>query len=128
VTLSHMGEPNRLSHARQKARLDRLHSGIVGRVASALYSQMGHRETVRKECKLRTVIKRGPRFHMAKSHLRVVAPTEVKRTVAPKRQKNTDLRTREHLTLGEVETLLEAARGNRHGHRDATMILLTYRD
>jgi integrase len=64
---------------------------------------------------------------MAKSHLKLVAPTEVKRTVAPKRQKNADLRTREHLTPGEVETLLEAARGNRHGHRDATMILLTYR-
>ena len=64
---------------------------------------------------------------MAKSHLRVVAPTEVIRTVPPKRQKNADLRTREHLTPGEVETLIEAARGNRYGHRDATMILLTYR-
>jgi integrase len=28
---------------------------------------------------------------------------------------------------GEVETLIEAARGNRYGHRDATMVLLTYR-
>jgi integrase len=70
---------------------------------------------------------RGHRFHMAKSHLELVTPTEVKRTVAPKRQKNADLRTGEHLTPGEVETLVEAARGNRHGHRDATMILLTYR-
>jgi integrase len=26
----------------------------------------------------------------------------------------------------EVETLIEAARGNRYGHRDVTMILLTY--
>jgi hypothetical protein len=69
----------------------------------------------------------GHRFHMAKSHLKLVAPTEVKRTVAPKRQKNAELRTREHLTPDEVETLIEAARGNRHGHRDATMILLTYR-
>jgi integrase len=57
----------------------------------------------------------------------VVAPTEVKRTVAPKRQKNADVRTREHLTPDEVEALTEAARGNRYGHRDATMILLTYR-
>jgi integrase len=64
---------------------------------------------------------------MEKSHLKLVAPTEVKRTVAPKRQKNADLRTREHLTPGEVETLIEAARGNRYGHRDATMVLLTYR-
>ncbi len=64
---------------------------------------------------------------MAKSHLRVVAPTEVKRTVAPKRQKNAELRTREHFTSDEVEALMEAARGNRYGHRDATLILLTYR-
>jgi site-specific recombinase XerC len=64
---------------------------------------------------------------MAKSHLRVVAPTEVKRTVSPRRQKNAELRTREHLTPDGVEALTEAARGNRYGHRDATMILLTYR-
>jgi integrase len=64
---------------------------------------------------------------MAKSHLRVVAPTEVKRTVPPKRSKNAELRTREHFTPDEVEALIEAARGNRYGHRDATMILLTYR-
>jgi hypothetical protein len=51
---------------------------------------------------------RGHRFHMAKSHLKLVSRTEVKRTVAPKRQKNADLRTREHLTPGEVENLLEA--------------------
>jgi hypothetical protein len=30
------------------------------------------------------------------------------------------LRTREHLTEAEVERLIEAAKGNRHGHRDAT--------
>jgi hypothetical protein len=51
---------------------------------------------------------------MAKSHLRVVAPTEVNRTVAPKRQKNAELRTREHFTPDEVETLIEAAKGNRY--------------
>jgi hypothetical protein len=73
------------------------------------------------------VLMRGHRFHMAKSHLRVVAPTEVKRTVAPKRAKNAELRTREHFTPDEVEALIEAARGNRYGHRDATLILLTYR-
>jgi integrase len=64
---------------------------------------------------------------MAKSHLRVVAPTEILRTVPPRRGNYAELRTREHLTPGEVETLIEAARGNRYGHRDATMILLTYR-
>jgi site-specific recombinase XerD len=68
---------------------------------------------------------------MAKSHLKLVAPTEVLRTVGPKRrpirQPNADLRSREHLTPTEVEALLEAAKGNRYGHRDATIILLTYR-
>jgi type 1 fimbriae regulatory protein FimB/type 1 fimbriae regulatory protein FimE len=63
---------------------------------------------------------------MAKSHLRVVAPTEVKRAVAPKRSKNAELRTREHFTPDEVEALIEAARDNRYGHRGTTMILLTY--
>jgi hypothetical protein len=64
---------------------------------------------------------------MTKSQLRVVAPTEKKRTVPPKRGKNAELRTREHFTPDEVEALIEAARGNRYGHRDGTMILLTYR-
>jgi integrase len=64
---------------------------------------------------------------LRRGHLKLVAPTEVKRTVRPKRQKNADLRTREHFTPDEVESLLEAAQGNRHGHRDATMVLLTYR-
>lgn len=64
---------------------------------------------------------------MAKSNLRLVTPTEILRTVPPKRGKNADLRTQEHLTLDEVEALIEAAKGNRYGHRDATMILLAFR-
>jgi site-specific recombinase XerD len=37
-------------------------------------------------------------------------------------------RTREYLTGKEVEKLMEAARkSSRHGHRDATMILIAYR-
>jgi integrase len=64
---------------------------------------------------------------LAKSHLKLVAPTEVKRTVAPGRRPNAELRTREHLTVSEVEGLIEAAKGNRHGHRDATMILVAFR-
>ena len=40
----------------------------------------------------------------------------------PKRAKNSELRTREYLTRHEIETLMEAARRNRHGHRDATMV------
>jgi len=62
-----------------------------------------------------------------KSHLRVVAPTTENRTVTPKRVKNADLRTREYLTDAEVERLTEAAKANRYGHRDATMILVAYR-
>jgi type 1 fimbriae regulatory protein FimB/type 1 fimbriae regulatory protein FimE len=45
----------------------------------------------------------------------------------PRRRPNSELRTREHLTEREVERLIEAARGNRWGHRDATMILAAYR-
>jgi integrase len=33
----------------------------------------------------------------------------------------------EHLTGDEVEKLIEAAKNNRHGHRDALMVLMTYR-
>jgi integrase len=64
---------------------------------------------------------------MAKSHLKLVAPTEVNRTVAPGRRPNAELRTREHLTPGEVGALVEAAKANRHGHRDASMILVAFR-
>ena len=49
------------------------------------------------------------------------------RRQAPGRKPNAQLRTREHLTEHEVEKLIAAAKGNRWGHRDATMILLAYR-
>jgi len=46
----------------------------------------------------------------------------------PKRSKNKDVRKREYLTEQEVEMLMDAARKiGRHGHRDATLILLAYR-
>jgi integrase len=64
---------------------------------------------------------------MAKAHLKLVKPDTVIRTVAPRRLPNADLRTREHLTGGEVERLMAAARKNRWGHRDATMVLEAYR-
>ena len=38
-----------------------------------------------------------------------------------------DARTREYLTEKEVEQLIEAAKANRWGHRDATAILIAYR-
>ena len=64
---------------------------------------------------------------MAKSHLKLVTPAIKKRTVTPKRRRNGDLRTREYLTEAEVERLMKVATGNRHGHRNATMILVAYR-
>lgn len=64
---------------------------------------------------------------MPKSHLKLVAPAAENRTVTPRRRPNAELRTREHLTPAEVETLIDAARRNRWGHRDATMILVAYR-
>jgi site-specific recombinase XerD len=45
----------------------------------------------------------------------------------PRRQPNAELRTREHLTQAEVERLIDSVKGNRHGHRDSTMILIAYR-
>jgi integrase len=59
------------------------------------------------------------------THLKLITPSTEKRTVG--RRPNAELRTREHLTSAEVDKLIEAAKGNRQGHRDATMILLAYR-
>ena len=64
---------------------------------------------------------------MTKPRLRLVAPITENRTVAPRRPKNGDIRTREHLTTDEVERLIEAAKTNRYGHRDALMVLLAFR-
>jgi integrase len=64
---------------------------------------------------------------MAKSHLRLVPPRTVNGTVPPRRRKNAELRTREYLTETEIDRLIKAARGNRYGLRDATMILMAFR-
>ena len=64
---------------------------------------------------------------MTKMHLKLVSPATKKRTVAPTRPPNSAFRTREYLTETEVERLTNAARKNRWGHRDATMILVAYR-
>ena len=46
----------------------------------------------------------------------------------PAKPKNTDRRAREYLTPAEVTQLMRAARHvGRHGHRNATLILLMYR-
>jgi site-specific recombinase XerD len=57
----------------------------------------------------------------------LVTPAILNRTVTPRRLPNADLRTREYLTEAEVERLIAAARKNRWGHRDATMLLVAYR-
>src|SRR5215472_6968391 len=57
-----------------------------------------------------------------------VQPTNEKRTVnMPVRKPNSEYRTREHLTEPEVKKLIGAAKDNRYGHRDSTMVLMAYR-
>jgi hypothetical protein len=63
----------------------------------------------------------------SKQHLRLVTPAIANGTVTPKRRPNADLRTREYLTEAGVERLMNVAKGNRWGHRDATMVLVAYR-
>ena len=54
-------------------------------------------------------------------------PNTVNRKV-PIRRKNADYRSREYLTEQEVEQLIDAAgRVGRHSHRDATLIMLSFR-
>ena len=64
---------------------------------------------------------------MANAHLSLVSPAIENRTVTPRRRPNRELRPREHLTEREVEMLIEAAKTNRWGQRDATMILMAFR-
>jgi type 1 fimbriae regulatory protein FimB/type 1 fimbriae regulatory protein FimE len=64
---------------------------------------------------------------LSKTDLRLVVPDTVNRTVRPTRRPNSELRAREHLTEAEIEKLIAAAKVNRHGHRDATMLLVAYR-
>src|ERR1700733_7210458 len=65
---------------------------------------------------------------MAKSNLRLVPPDSELRTVTLRRRSNRNMgRDREHLTELEVDRLMKAARGNRHGQREATMILIGFR-
>jgi integrase len=56
---------------------------------------------------------------MENARLRDPAPTSVNVTVRR--------RSREYLTEREVERLIESAKQNRSGHRDATAILVAYR-
>ena len=69
----------------------------------------------------------------ATAHLTMVAPDNEKFTVRsaparlPRRKPNAEYRSREHLTEREVERLIEAMKANRWAHRDATMVLITFR-
>ena len=45
----------------------------------------------------------------------------------PRRRPNAKYRSREHLTDGEVTRLIDTAKSNRWGQRDAAMILVAYR-
>jgi len=61
-------------------------------------------------------------------HLKVVGPASEKCAVAlPVRKPNAAYRSRKHLTEREVERLIDAAKDNHWGHRDATMVLLAFR-
>ena len=87
-------------------------------------------QTVPSWTLIRTVPHAGPRRYEGERAARRRGPTIEKRTVAtPRRPTNAAVRPREYLTPAEVERLIKAAtgRGGRHGHRDATMVLLAYR-
>ena len=65
---------------------------------------------------------------LAIRHLKIIRPTSEKCAVAlPVRKPNAAYRSREHLTAREIERLIEAAKDNRWGHRDSTMVLLAFR-
>jgi integrase len=57
----------------------------------------------------------------------LAVPTGQERAVGLGRGPNTDYRKHEHLTEIEIEKSIDAAKGNRYGQRDATMILVAYR-
>jgi type 1 fimbriae regulatory protein FimB/type 1 fimbriae regulatory protein FimE len=67
---------------------------------------------------------------MPKTQLKLVTPSyffgPVTRGRPPQRQ--SDAKARKHLTEAEVAKLMKlAAKANRHGHRDSTMVLVCYR-
>jgi integrase len=71
-----------------------------------------------------------PSKSMTNSKLRLVRPSTDFGAVTnkpPRKRPNAEVRSREHLTEGEVERLIKAAAQNRQAHRDATMILVTFR-
>ena len=63
---------------------------------------------------------------MGKANLKLVAPASVNRAVALRRPSNKDMRPREYLTKAEIGRIIKAAKNNRRGLRDSTMILVGY--
>src|SRR5258707_9714916 len=61
--------------------------------------------------------------------LRLVVPGNENRQVEsmPRRLTNAEMRSREYLLSAEIEKLLKAAKDGRWGHRDACLILTSYR-
>jgi type 1 fimbriae regulatory protein FimE len=56
------------------------------------------------------------------------APSTENGKVPPLRRRNSEVRSREHLTLDEVERLIDATgKTGRHRHRDRTLILIAFR-
>lgn len=66
---------------------------------------------------------------VALRHTDSTTPTaENGKVTPPRRVSNKDRRSREYLTTAEVDQLMDAASHiGRHGHRDATLILIGYR-
>ncbi len=60
---------------------------------------------------------------MTNAHLQLLTSRTEKRTVMPRHE----LRPREHLTEREVQKLIDVAKKNRHGQRDAALILICFR-
>ncbi|MES9902819.1 MAG: tyrosine-type recombinase/integrase [Sedimenticola sp.] len=53
---------------------------------------------------------------------------KLQKPTPPRKPKNADVRSREHLTPGEVDKLMATAgKLGRHGHRDRTLVLVMYR-
>lgn len=65
-------------------------------------------------------------FYMETSNSQT--PFSAKLKLPPQKQKNVDLRTREFLSVDEIDQIRKAARDiGRHGHRDDTLILIMFR-
>ena len=55
-------------------------------------------------------------------------PNTLNGKVPPPRRKNSEVRSREHLTPDEIDRLMTSAKSlGRYDHRDATLILVAYR-